>query len=63
MDIKTKVEQLIDKYGTNDPFEIAKQENIHIIYINLGGKFGNYIKYKREKFLHKIQTGKIHIDR
>ena len=51
MDIKTKVEQLIDKYGTNDPFEIAKQENIHIWYGDLGGKFGNYIKYRREKYI------------
>ena len=50
MDVKAKVEKLIRKHKTNDPFEIAKQENIHIIYINLGGKFGNYIKYKREKF-------------
>ncbi len=51
MDVKAKVEKLIRKHKTNDPFEIAKQENIHIIYINLGGKFGNYIKYKREKFI------------
>ena len=51
MDIKTKVEQLINKHGTNDPFEIAKQENIHIWYGDLGGKFGNYIKYRREKYI------------
>lgn len=51
MDIKAKVEKLIKKHKTSDPFEIAKQENIHIIYINLGGKFGNYVKYKREKFI------------
>lgn len=51
MDIKNKVEQLIKKYGTNDPFEIAKHENIHIWYGNLGGKYGNYIKYRREKYI------------
>ena len=33
MDVKAKVEKLIRKHKTNDPFEIAKQENIHIIYI------------------------------
>lgn len=51
MNIKNIVTKLIKKYGTNDPFQIAKQENIHIIYIDLGGKLGNYVKYKREKFI------------
>lgn len=51
MNIKNIVTKLIKKYGTNDPFQIAKQENIHIIYIDLGGKLGNHVKYKREKFI------------
>lgn len=51
MDVKKAVEDLIQKYGTNNPFALAKNKNIHIIYINLGGKFGNYVRYKREKFI------------
>lgn len=51
MNIKNTVERLIKKYNTTNPFIIAKNKNIHIIYINLGGKLGNYVKYKREKFI------------
>ncbi len=51
MNVKIKVEQLIRKYKTTNPFEIAKNEKIHILYLSLGGKYGNYVKYKREKFI------------
>lgn len=51
MDIRQKVSELIQRYKTDDPFLIADLKNIHIVYGNLGGKFGNYIKYKRSKFI------------
>lgn len=51
MDIKRKVHQFIRKYKTDDPFALAQFMNIHIIYGDLGGKLGNYLKYKRSKFI------------
>lgn len=51
MDIKKQVSVLIKKYGTNNPFQLATLKNIHIWYGNLGGKYGNYIKYRREKYI------------
>lgn len=51
MDIRRKVAELIRRYKTDDPFLIADLKNIHIVYGDLGGKFGNYIKYKRSKFI------------
>lgn len=50
MDIKERVEFLLAKYG-NDPFRVAKARNIHILYSDLGGRYGNYMKYKREKYI------------
>jgi len=51
MDIQRKVRQLIRKFKTDNPFQLALAMNIHIIYGDLGGKFGNYLKYKRSKFI------------
>lgn len=51
MDVKKVVHQLITKYDTDDPFRLAQEKNIQILYGDLGGKFGNYLKYKRSKFI------------
>ncbi len=51
MDVQQKVVSLIRRYKTDDPFRLAAYKNIHIIYADLGGKFGNYLKYKRSKFI------------
>lgn len=51
MDIKGKAIQLIKKYGTDDPFRIAAELNIRLIYAPLGGACGNYMKYKRTKLI------------
>lgn len=51
MDVKKVVYQLIMKYDTDDPFRLAREKNIKILYGDLGGKFGNYLKYKRSKFI------------
>lgn len=51
MDVRKKVKQLIRKYKTDDPFKLADHLGIHVIYGDLGGKLGNYLKYKRSKFI------------
>lgn len=51
MDIRKVVQQLIRKYNTSDPFQLASEKNISIQYGDLGGKYGNYLKYKRSKII------------
>lgn len=51
MDVRRTVATLIRRYKTDDPFRLAAYKNIRIIYADLGGKFGNYLKYKRSKFI------------
>ena len=41
-DIKRIVEQLLKKYGTRNPFEIARQRNIILLYESLGTVRGYY---------------------
>lgn len=51
MDFHQKVTALIRQCKTADPFRIAALKNIQIIYNDLGGKLGNYIKYKRSRII------------
>lgn len=51
MDVQQKVAALIRRYKTDDPFRLAACQNIIIMYSDLGGKYGNYLKYKRSKFI------------
>ncbi len=44
--------KLIDKYGTNCPFEIAERKGIIIIFESLGGSLGYYTCYKRIQSIH-----------
>lgn len=50
--IKVLVNNLIKKYGTNDPFEIAKRLNIIVVDEELGNTLGFYSSHKRFKFIH-----------
>jgi Zn-dependent peptidase ImmA (M78 family) len=50
--IKEIVRQLITKHKCNDPFQIAKEKNIIILFAELGNTFGFYSSYKRIKFIH-----------
>lgn len=51
--VKTKkVFQLIQKYGTNDPFKIAKLSGILVVYEPLGSILGYYSKTHRSKVIH-----------
>lgn len=49
---KKEAVKYIKKYATNDPFEIAKQKGVVIIYERLGNALGFYNSYKRIKFIH-----------
>lgn len=50
--IIAKVEQLIEKYKTNNPFKIAAYLNIQVSFENLGNILGYYNKSCRVKFIH-----------
>ncbi|GMR65854.1 ImmA/IrrE family metallo-endopeptidase [Bacillus thuringiensis] len=52
MDIKEYVLNIIAKYQTIDPFEIARQKNIIVLFEDLGNTLGFYNTYKRFKFIH-----------
>ena len=51
--IKTIVEDLVDKYDTNNPFEIASAENIHVFEWNLNYEILGFYKYvRRNQFIY-----------
>ncbi|HDX9587630.1 TPA: ImmA/IrrE family metallo-endopeptidase [Bacillus pseudomycoides] len=52
MDIKEYVLKITQKHGTTNPFEIAKQKDIIVLYEDLGNTLGFYNTYKRIKFIH-----------
>lgn len=45
--LKEKIKNLVKKYKTTSPFEIASQMNIHIIWWNLHEQINGYYKYDR----------------
>ena len=51
MDIKDKVERLINTYGTNNPFKLCKYFKINIIYMDLGNIKGYSIKKMKKKVI------------
>lgn len=50
--IKKVVRQIIKKHKSNDPFQIAKEKNIIVLFEELGSTLGFYSSYKRIKFIH-----------
>jgi Zn-dependent peptidase ImmA (M78 family) len=50
--IKEIVRQLIKKHKSNDPFQIAKERNVIILFAELGNTLGFYSSYKRSQFIH-----------
>ncbi|GIM44457.1 ImmA/IrrE family metallo-endopeptidase [Collibacillus ludicampi] len=50
--IKGTVEKLIKKYRTNNPFEIASQRNILVLFERLGDILGYFHTYKRIPMIH-----------
>lgn len=52
MNIQDTISHLIQKYGTNNPFELADAMNITIFYEDLGTINGYYNKPLRMKQIH-----------
>lgn len=52
MNIKNDVKRLIKKYDTSDPFKIANDMNIIVLYENLGSMYGYYNNPCRIKQIH-----------
>ncbi|EFM10134.1 protein of unknown function DUF955 [Paenibacillus curdlanolyticus YK9] len=52
MAIKQLVNQIVRKYGTNNPFKIASQKNIIVLFEPLGGMMGYFNTYKRIPMIH-----------
>lgn len=51
MDIKRRVKNLINKYGTRNPYKLCKRMKIYIIYMDLGNIKGIYKKVVTNKFI------------
>lgn len=51
MDIQFRVLKLIKKYGTNNPFKLAKKLNIEIIFDDLGEVRGLFKRILKRKFI------------
>lgn len=52
MDIKSTVQKLSKKYKTNDPFKLASELDILIVYENLGSILGYFDAHFRMKTIH-----------
>lgn len=50
--IKHIVSQLIRRHGTNNPFDIADQKNIIVLYEPIGTTLGYFNTYKRIRMIH-----------
>jgi Zn-dependent peptidase ImmA (M78 family) len=50
--IREKVKALVQKYGTNCPFKIAKQLGVQVQFENLGNTLGYYSKHFRIPIIH-----------
>lgn len=56
MDIRERVNLLINKYNTNCPYKIAKKMGIHVLHEPLGNTLGYYSKHFRVKIIHINET-------
>ena len=63
MDVKKKAVSLVRVHGTNDPFKIAAEKNILILFENLGSINGYYNKQLRQKQIHINQNLNRHMQR
>lgn len=52
MDIKRTVQKLSKKYKTNDPFKLASELDILVVYENLGSILGYFDAHFRMKTIH-----------
>lgn len=52
MGINAIISKLVKKHQTNDPFTIAKEKGIVVLYLDLGNTYGFYRSYKRIPIIH-----------
>lgn len=52
MTIKKKVDQLVTKHGTNDPFKIARAMDIVVVFEPLGDSLGYFSRFNRTSIIH-----------
>lgn len=52
MNIRAKVNQVVERYGTRDPYEIAGKLCIYVFFENLGTINGYYSTSHGLKFIH-----------
>lgn len=52
MDITKRVNKIVEKHETKNPFTIAKRLGIHVIHENLGNILGYYSKHFRIPIIH-----------
>ena len=52
MEISIKVKSIIKRHSTNNPFIIANEKNIIVVFEPLGKYRGYYNKVFRQKFIH-----------
>lgn len=52
MNVKKKVGQLIQKYGTSNPFELANFMDITVIFEPLGDSLGYFSRFNRTSIIH-----------
>ncbi len=52
MSIKKKVGHLVKKYGTNNPFEIARAMDIEVVFEPLGDSLGYFSRFNRTIIIH-----------
>ena len=52
MDTKAIADAIVKKYKTRNPFDIANEKNILIIYEPLGSIFGYYNRCYKQNFIH-----------
>lgn len=50
--IKEKVGQLVRKYGTGNPFELAKAIGIVVVFEPLGDSYGYFSRFNRTVIIH-----------
>lgn len=56
--MEVSVEELVEKYGTRDPFEIAEKMGVTVIYEELGNITAYYNRAFGKKFIHVNESTK-----
>ncbi|MEC1437381.1 ImmA/IrrE family metallo-endopeptidase [Bacillus sonorensis] len=58
--ITAKIKSITEKFQTNNPFKIAKELGIEVVFEDLGKALGYYSRHFRVKFIHINQNANEH---